>query len=456
MHIFIIGLAALSASASKPELVTHTVRPPNVETPVEVFNEVITPNDKFFVRYHLANIPKVALKDWKLTVGGDAAEKSVTFTAQQLKKEFKQVEVTALAFCSGNRRGLVDPRVPGVQWEYGAMGNARWKGVRLKDVLDRVGLKATALEIVFDGADGPVLEKTPDYRKSLPLKKALDEDTLIAFEMNGKPLPQDQGFPARIVVPGWTATYWVKHLISIDAISKPFDGFWMKTAYRIPKGKFPDAEVSWPSQETATTTPITEIAVSSLLTNVRDGQHFKRGRATELKGLAWDGGHGIAKVETSFDDGKTWQLAKLGKDYGRYSWRQFTASFKPETSGDYILKARATNTKGATQPVELTPNPGGYHHNKVQTLHVQVDTRGPASVPTDESHIKLIDAPGRDRVQANCITCHSLDYIPMNAKILDRAGWEKEVDKMVKVMGAPVSPADAAVIIDYLAKNYGR
>ena len=374
----VLLLSVLAAQALGSPMLKHTYRPPNHETPIEDFNQVFTPADKFFVRYHLSYIPKIVLKDWRLTVGGEAAGKSVTFTAAQLKHDFKQIEIVALAFCSGNRRGLVQPHVAGVQWGYGAMGNARWRGVRLKDVLARAGLKPEAIEVVLDGADGPVNEKTPDYQKSIPLSKALDDDTIIALEMNGKPLSQNQGFPARLVVPGWTATYWVKHLITIDAVSKPFQGFWMKTAYRIPKGKFPALEGHWTSQETATNTPITEIAVSSLITHIQPDrhEHVLVGHPVQIKGLAWDGGHGIAKVETSSDGGKSWHLAALGKDYGRYSWRQFTYEFTPEQPGPFSIMTRATNTAGMTQPTELVPNPGGYHHNLVQSVQLTADASG--------------------------------------------------------------------------------
>ncbi|MBI3557117.1 MAG: molybdopterin-dependent oxidoreductase [Deltaproteobacteria bacterium] len=365
--------SALETLPGKKPLIKRTYRPPNYESPVEYFDQVFTPNDKFFVRYHLSDIPKLNLKIWRLTVGGEAAGKPVTFTAAQLKHDFKQVEVAALAFCSGNRRGLFNPHVPGVQWANGAMGNARWKGVRLRDVLERAGIKKEALEVVFDGADGPVNDKTPDFKKSIPLAKALDDNTIIAFEMNGKPLHQSQGFPARIVVPGWTATYWVKHVVSIEIVSKSFDGFWMKTAYRIPKGKFPAVEGHWPGQETDTSVPITEIAVSSLITNIREDQHLRSGHAFQIKGLAWDGGHGISKVEFSSDGGKTWQLATLGLDYGKYSWRQFTSRFTPAQPGSFTIMTRATNSVGATQGNELVANPAGYHNNVIHSLIVTAD-----------------------------------------------------------------------------------
>ena len=219
--------ALLETLPGKAPLIKKSFRPPNFETPVEYFNQAYTPNDAFFVRYHLANIPQVDAASWKLTVGGDAAEKPFVLTLEQLKREFEPVEIAALCICSGNLRGLSDPHVPGVQWGYGAMGNAKWKGIRLKDVLSRAGLKKEAVEVVFDGADGPVLDKTPDFVKSVPVWKAIDDSTILAYEMNGEPLPHWNGFPVRVVVPGWTATYWMKHVTSIQALSQPFKGFWM-------------------------------------------------------------------------------------------------------------------------------------------------------------------------------------------------------------------------------------
>src|SRR2546421_1873879 len=228
----------LYALPGKVPLIKKTYRPPNFETPVEYFRSSITPNNAFFVRYHLAGIPEVKAADWRLAVGGDAAGSEQSFTLAQLKKEFKPAEITAVCQCSGNRRGLFEPHVAGVEWGVGALGNAVWRGVRLKDVLAKAGVKGSALEVAFDGADHAVLEKTPDFVKSLPVEVALDENTLIAFEMNGKPLPHWNGFPARLVVPGWTGTYWVKQLMSAKVMSKPETNFWMSAAYRLPRGRF--------------------------------------------------------------------------------------------------------------------------------------------------------------------------------------------------------------------------
>jgi len=237
--------AVLDALPGKQPLIKLAYRPPNYETPVSYFSSPITANDAFFVRYHLADIPEqIDVPSWRLRVGGDAAANPFELTMVELQSGFEQVEITAVCQCSGNRRGLSDPHVPGVQWGLGAMGNAVWRGVRLKDVLAKAGLRKETVEVVLNGADGPVIDKTPDFVKSIPIWKALDENTIVAFRMNGQPLPHFNGFPARLVVPGWTATYWMKHLVSIEAAAKPFDGFWMKSAYRIPNGKFRSSSAS--------------------------------------------------------------------------------------------------------------------------------------------------------------------------------------------------------------------
>jgi DMSO/TMAO reductase YedYZ molybdopterin-dependent catalytic subunit len=360
----------LDALPGKRPLIKRTYRPPNYETPVEYFDQAFTPNDAFFVRYHLANIPEVKAAEWKLQVGGDAAQRPFTLGLDELKREFEPVEIAAVNQCSGNRRGLFEPHVAGVEWAYGAMGNARWKGARLRDVLGRAGLTKEAVEVAFDGADEPVLDKTPDFVKSLPVWKALDENTLVAWEMNGEPLPHWNGFPARIVVPGWTATYWMKHVVAIRALSQPFQGFWMKSAYRIPKGKFPVVD-RFLTQETDVNTPITEMVVNSLVTSPRGGQRVAAGRRLEVKGIAWDGGYGIRLVEVSTDGGRSWRAAELGKDLGRFSFRQWTYAFAPDKKGALVM-SRATNRAGATQTFELIPNPAGYHHNVVQRVELHV------------------------------------------------------------------------------------
>ncbi len=189
-----------------------------------------------------------ALGKWSLAVGGDAADQQITLSVADLEKNFDQQEITAVCQCSGNRRGLSQPHVAGVEWGYGAMGNAVWRGPRLKDVLAKVGVKPAAVEVWLDGADGPVLPTTPDFNKALPMDKAMADEVIIATSMNGKPLPHLNGYPARLIVPGWTATYWMKHISHIQLSSKPLDNFWIQKAYRVPAGMFP-VDHPFPSQD---------------------------------------------------------------------------------------------------------------------------------------------------------------------------------------------------------------
>ncbi|MEO8675965.1 MAG: molybdopterin-dependent oxidoreductase [Casimicrobiaceae bacterium] len=362
-----IESGALEALPGKVPLIKRSFRPPNYETPVDLFDSAITPNRAFFVRWHLANIPNIDAASWRLKVGGPAAATPAEYSLDELKRSFDNVEITAVCQCSGSRRGLSDPHVPGVEWGYGAVGNARWKGVRLRDVLNKAGVKKDAIEIAFDGADRGVLPATPDFQKSIPAWKALDENTLLAWEMNGEPLPHLNGAPLRVIVPGWTATYWMKMLTSIDALDKPLVTFWMNTAYRVPKGKFAFAD-RFLTQENDASTPITEMVVNSIITNIKDGQKIPVGQDAEVRGIAWDGGYGIRNVDVSADGGRNWTTAELGPDLGRYSFRAWRYAFRPAKPGDYPVMARATNRQGSTQTAELIFNPPGYHNNVMQRI----------------------------------------------------------------------------------------
>lgn len=354
----------------KNALLKKSYRPPNYETPVNYFDAPFTPNNLFFVRYHHAVIPEITAKDWRLRIGGDAISTPLEFSLEQLRRDFETVEIAALCLCAGNRRSSFQPPVAGIQWGSGAMGNALWRGVRLRDVLAKAGINESALEVTLNGADSAILSSTPDFIKSLPLAKALDENTLIAFEMNGEPLPHWNGFPVRLIIPGWVATYWMKHLTEVKVMSKPLDGFWMKTAYRLPKDRFPSEHFS--SQEIGATVPITDIVVNSLITNLLDGQTIPALKSLEIKGVAWDAGSGIRRVEISTDDGISWHPATLKQDYGRFSWRQWSYDFVPKRTKQYRIMARATSHSGVSQPFEAILNPSGYHHNAVQKIAIQV------------------------------------------------------------------------------------
>lgn len=360
----------LATLPGKVPLIKKSYRPPNYETPIQYFRTVITPNDAFFVRWHLAGIAQVNAQTWRLNIGGDSAERAQSYSLAQLRKEFPQVEVTAVCQCSGNRRGLFEPHVPGVEWGVGAMGNAVWKGVRLRDLLQKSGVKREAIEIAFNGADTGAIDKTPDFVKSIPVDVALDENTIVAIEMNGAPLPHWNGFPARLVVPGWTGTYWVKQLTDIKAIAKPESNFWMKAAYRVPRAKYPGA--TFKTQVADVNEPITNMVTNSLITSLAFGQQVPPGKPIVVSGIAWDGGQGIERVDVTYDGGVHWMPAKLGRDHGRFSFREFSLTVPPRERGTMVVMARATSRGGQTQLDTLSFNPAGYHHNVVQRLYIEI------------------------------------------------------------------------------------
>ena len=360
----IFSYVTMATLPGKKPLIQLSDRPPNYETPLEYLRTPITPNDEFFIRYHLADIPQVKAEGYKIAIGGDGANGQTEITLDDLKK-MPAVEVVAVNQCSGNRRGLSTPHVQGVEWGYGAMGCARWKGARLKDILDKVGLKNEAIEIGLDGADGPAIDKTPDFIKSIPVWKAIEESTIVAYEMNGQPLPHFNGFPARLVVPGWTGTYWIKHLTKINALTKPQGGFWMNPAYRIPLGKFPIRD-RFVTQETAVNTPITEIVVNSLVTSHREGDKVKAGKVT-VSGMAWDGGYGIRTVQVSTDGEKSWVSATLGQDLGRFAFRPWSFDITAKKGKNSVM-VNASNVIGQSQTAALIFNPAGYHNNVIQNL----------------------------------------------------------------------------------------
>jgi DMSO/TMAO reductase YedYZ molybdopterin-dependent catalytic subunit len=360
----VASYATMETLPGKKPLIRLADRPPNYESPLEYLRTPITPNDQFYVRYHLADIPEVDAKTYKIAVGGDGVDNQVEITFDDLKK-LPAVEVVAVNQCSGNRRGLSNPHVAGVEWGYGAMGCARWKGAKLKDILDKAGLKKEAIEISFNGADGPAVDKTPDFIKSIPAWKAIEDTTIVAYEMNGQPLPHLNGFPARIIVPGWTGTYWMKHVVTINALTKPLGGFWMNPAYRIPLGKFPIRD-RFISQETAANTPITEMVVNSLITSHRDGEKVKAG-LVRVSGQAWDGGYGIRSLHVSTDGGNSWSSATLGQDLGRFAFRPWNFDLSAKRGKNTVM-VNATNKIGQSQTSELIFNPAGYHNNVMQNI----------------------------------------------------------------------------------------
>ena len=353
----------------KGAMVLQRSRPPLLETPFEVFDQgIFTPNDRFYVRWHVANIPTVVDPGtFRLNIRGHVKQ-PISFTLDDLVRKFKPIEIAAVNQCSGNSRGLFAPRVAGGQWANGAMGNALWRGVSLKALLDRAGVKPGALQVRFNGLDTGILPQTPDFMKSLDVDHALDGEVMIAYAMNGTPLPLLNGYPLRLVVPGWYATYWVKMLNDIEILDKPDDNFWMTRAYLIPDT--PQADIS-PGQQGVKMIPINRMVPRSFFTNVKDQAKFKVGDTTTVRGIALGGDTGLAKVLFSADAGGHWQEAQLGPDHGKYSFRQWTVDFRPSSIGPQTFMVKAFNTAGTSQPDRPNWNGSGFMRNVVESVSVQ-------------------------------------------------------------------------------------
>jgi DMSO/TMAO reductase YedYZ molybdopterin-dependent catalytic subunit len=353
----------------KGAMVLQRTRPPLLETPFEVFDQgIFTPNDRFYVRWHLANIPTlVDPATFRLKIRGHVRQ-AISLTLEDLVRKFTPIEIAAVNQCSGNSRGFFTPRVAGGQWANGAMGNALWRGVSLKALLDRAGVKGGALQVRFNGLDTGILPQTPDFMKSLDVDHSLDGEVMVAYAMNGKPLPLLNGYPLRLVVPGWYATYWVKMLDDIEVLDKPDDNFWMSRAYLIPDTPLADVV---PGQQGVKLIPINRMLPRSFFTNVQDGAKFKVGETRIVRGIAFGGDTGLAKVLFSADAGSHWQEARLGPDHGKYSFRQWSADLRPSSWGQQTLMVKAFNTAGASQPDRANWNGSGFMRNVVESISVQ-------------------------------------------------------------------------------------
>ncbi len=352
----------------KGAMIVQRSRAPLLETPWDVFGQnVFTPNDRFYVRWHYPDIPlSVDTAAFRLRIGGAVATPRALSLGELLK--LPRVEIAAVNQCSGNSRGFFTPRVAGAQWGHGAMGNARWTGVRLKDVLDRAGIAPAAVAVRASGLDRPPVEGAPWYAKSLDLAHAMEGDVMIAFAMNGAPLPMLNGFPIRLVVPGWYSTYWIKALDRLELITAPDDGFWMAKAYRIPTAA--NATVA-PGTKDFPNQPIGAMVPRSWITTLADGAAVPAGKPLTLAGIALGGASGVAKVEISRDGGQGWQPATLGADLGRYSFRQWRAELPPLAAGAARISVRCTAADGRTQSFTPVWNPSGYMLSTIETITVR-------------------------------------------------------------------------------------
>jgi DMSO/TMAO reductase YedYZ molybdopterin-dependent catalytic subunit len=434
-------MALRGGETSAQKLIVRSANPEDFEMPLAGFDTWLTPAENFFVRTHIYK-PDVTLADWRLKVDG-LVSRELTLDMGALKK-LPRLELAAVLECAGNGRSFYEPGVPGMQWRYGAVGNARWTGVRLADLLKLAGVKPGAAHVLFNGADVP-MGKVPDFIRSLPIQKAMHPDTLLAFDMNGAPLPLSHGFPLRLVPPGWAGDSWVKWVTNITLLEKEYDGFFMKTAYRRPMRTVSPGSTVDPSAMT----PVTSIRPKSVISSPIAGQRLAPGALT-IRGAAWAGESPVARVDVSTDSGRTWRQAKLGADHARYAWRIWETTWTPPGEGSYVLMSKTTDANGDTQPFVEDWNPSGYLWNVVPAIRVEVAS-GAGATPAPETYPQLPTFP--ERVKQTCIGCHGADIIA--GQHLTRPQWEREVDKMAR-WGAEVKPEDRVDLIDFLFRNFGK
>jgi sulfite oxidase len=368
-----VGLAAtawwleapsLAVAAEGGALVPLTVRPPNYESVRSTFTTRITPLERFYLRNHF-DVPEVSPAAWRLELGG-LVEKPLSLRVADLQR-LPQVTVEAVLQCAGNGRAMFRPRIPGVQWRLGAVGNARWTGPRLRDVLALARPKAGVAHLHLEGAEKPAMSTTPRFVRGIPLEKAMHEDTLLALQMNGKPISRFHGHPLRLVVPGWVADDWMKWLTAIEVSAEEPKGFFYETAYRFPI--HPGAPgTAVPADQTA---PMTRLNVKSIIGSLEEGRVLRPG-VHPIVGVAFSGEAGIAGVELSFDGGETWRPATLEGPETRYGFRVFRHAWKVERPGAYVVASRATDTTGAKQPDQGVWNPSGYLYNAIDRVGVEV------------------------------------------------------------------------------------
>jgi DMSO/TMAO reductase YedYZ molybdopterin-dependent catalytic subunit len=429
-------LPRLGNSADLARMIVRSSRPEDLEMPLDAFNQWITPIESFFVRSHALTPEPVNVGEWRLKLDG-VVNRPLTLSMDDLKK-MPRVELVAVLECAGNGRSFYQPRVAGTQWAFGSVGNGRWMGVRFRDVLERAGVRDSAQNILLDGVDVP-LGKMPDFQRTLPVKKALHPDTLLAYEMNGQPLPVEHGFPLRLIVPGWAGDSWVKWLQHIEVLDHEFEGFWMKTAYRHPTHPVAPGTAVDPKEMV----PVTDLNIKSVIATPTSGW-IKPGRV-RISGTAWSNSSPVTSVDVSVDGGSTWRSAKLGKDKGQYAWRLWQLDWLA-VQGQHTLMARATNAAGQKQPLEQEWNPSGYLWNAVQRVDVEVTGKEMINVPVESR--APVQPPG---YQSACLTCH--DEGMMVQQRLTPAQWDRELNKMVG-WGAPVKPEDREAILQYLSTQF--
>ena len=367
------SVGRIATFPQKVPMVMLTDRPVQLETPRNYFLNAITPNDAFFVRWHLESIPdEVDLSGWRLRVDGNV-NNPLQLSFPDLLQRFKPVTLAAVNQCSGNSRSRFEPRVPGGQWGNGAMGCARWTGVHFREILDMAGVKDGSVQVQMEGLErgkGPEGMPSYEFKKSLDLTDPVLDESIVAYSMNGEPLPMLNGFPVRLIVPGYFATYWVKCLSSIRLLDKPDENFWMNPGYRVPdtpRGNTNPADVKAGKVKMI---PITRMPVRSFIISPDGDTKVPTGLPVTVRGIAFSGSGRITKVEFSDSMRGGWREAKLGEDVGPYAFRTWEMPWTPRRPGNFRLAARATDEKGNIQPDEGVWNPGGYLWNRIEHQNV--------------------------------------------------------------------------------------
>jgi sulfite oxidase len=347
----------------KDKLIIRSTRPPDFETPVPLLDSFITPNDLFYVRSHLP-VPQADATTWALKIGGEV-NSPMSLTLDEIKK-LPAVTITATLECAGNGRAFFEPALAGIQWEKGAVGTARFTGARLSDVLKKAGVKSSGLNVEMHAADRPP-GTMPAFVRQVPMAKAMHPDTIIAWDMNGQPIPLPHGLPLRAIVPGWEGAYSVKWLNALNVLAKDSDSFWVATGYRYPNKRVaPGAAVDAKDME-----PLTGLVVKSLITKPATGATVSAGKIA-VGGFAWAGDNDITKVDVSVDNGATWQSARLTGEQARFTWRRFEFEFAATKPQSYLILSRATDNKDNMQPAVSQWNPSGYLWNQYDSVRVEV------------------------------------------------------------------------------------
>jgi sulfite oxidase len=429
-------LPSVLRGADQSPMIVRSPKPADLEMPLDGFTEWITPLDRFFVRCHTYT-PQVNLSEWSLKIDG-VVENPMTLTMDDLKK-LPRMELVGVLECAGNGRRFYEPHLPGAQWAFGSVGNGRWAGVRLRDVLQKAGIRSSATEILCDGADVP-LGKMPDFQRTITVAKALHPDTLLAYEMNGQALPVEHGFPLRVIAPGWAGDSWVKWLQHIEVLDHEFEGFWMKSAYRHPTHPVaPGTAVDLSEQ-----VPVTDLNVKSVIATPAG---WAKPGPVRVRGAAWSNSSPVSKLEVSTDGGQTWKMAKVTSRQTQYGWRLWQYDWKA-AEGKYTLLSRATNLAGQTQPLSQEWNPSGYLWNVAQPVAVTISAQAPSSPAADADSPQETYPAG---YKAACFGCH--DEHMMQQQTLTGAQWDREINKMTG-WGATVKAEDRDAILKYLSNRF--